>query len=414
MLIRQVLGAISQYERGVIAARMMAGKIARARQGFFAGGKVPDGYKAVGDPARFVLDPERAPIIREAGERVIAGETVTAVAHDFVRRGIPGPAGNGWEPGYLARMLRNTTYAGEAKFRMREAVEPLTRRTSHHAARGTKSSQRARPEDEWITIECPAIFAAVEWQTLQAALARRGFQKNQSGTYLLSRRFRSRCGSTYVGNYNAGKIRYLCQRRTKRGITGEDDCGCPQIFAETVDEAVWRAVAGVLQDPGRLATIAREELRRRGIAQSESKLKKELETIDRKLTRARDALGRLVRHHAEKATLDDATFETAAAPMRDHVQALERDRENLLRALPGAGLQEDERAIQATADEVIHRLQTLSFAEKNRLLALLDVEVHVDEDGLVKASLRAPRPEPEDQRKVCFSTYSRSRPRTFR
>jgi hypothetical protein len=49
-----------------------------------------------------------------------------------------------------------------------------------------------------------------------------------------------------------------------------------------------------------------------------------------------------------------------------------------------------------------------------RLLALLDVEVCVPENGHVKASLRAPWPEPDDQRKVRFSTYSRSRRRTSR
>lgn len=177
---------------------------------------------------------------------------------------------------------------------------------------------------------------------------------------------------------------------------------------------MWCAVADVLEDPSRLTTLAREELRRRGVANSEAKLKKELETVDRKLTRARDALARLVRYHAEAGTLDDATLETAAAPMREHVQTLEREREQLLRALPGSRLHEDETALTAVAEEVVQRLEELTFTEKNRLLALLDMEVYVEENGQVKASLRAPRPDPDDQRKVRSSTYSRSPRRTCR
>lgn len=57
VLIRQVLGAISQYERAVIAGRMLAGRIARARQGYWPSGKAPFGLVLEGEPPRAVMEP---------------------------------------------------------------------------------------------------------------------------------------------------------------------------------------------------------------------------------------------------------------------------------------------------------------------------------------------------------------------
>jgi DNA invertase Pin-like site-specific DNA recombinase len=263
VLIRQVLGAISQYERAVIASRMLAGRIARAHQGFWPGGKVPFGYQLEGDPPRVVAVPQKATIVREAGTRVLAGERVAHIAQDFERRNIPGPGGNGWEPGYLSRMLKNPTYKGEGRYRVREYVEPVTRRKSEHAMKGTLNSSRIRPEEEWITFEIPAVFSEAEWEQLQTVLATRTKPPVEAGSYLLSRRFYSACGSKYHGNYNNGKTRYLCNDRLNRKRTGKDDCGCPAIPSPVVDEAVWRTIGEIMAEPERLLTTAREELQRR-------------------------------------------------------------------------------------------------------------------------------------------------------
>lgn len=243
VLVRQVLGAISQYERSVIASRMMAGRIARAQQGHWPGGKPAFGFVLQGEPATAVLDPEKADIIKEAGKRVLAGERAAWIADDFNRRSIEGPGGNAWESGYLSRMLRNPIYKGQARYRVREFVEPKTRRKSKHAANGTKNTAQIRPEDEWITFEVPAIFSDSDWASIQVELGKRGTPKKEAEAYLLSRRFESGCGASYHGNRHNGKPRYLCSRRTKRKQTGEQDCGCPQVGAGHIDDAVWRGIA---------------------------------------------------------------------------------------------------------------------------------------------------------------------------
>ena len=48
VLIRQIVGAVGQYERAVIRGRMMAGKAAKVAKGGYGGGRPAYGYKAIG------------------------------------------------------------------------------------------------------------------------------------------------------------------------------------------------------------------------------------------------------------------------------------------------------------------------------------------------------------------------------
>lgn len=415
ILVRQVLGAISQYERSVIAARMMAGRIARAQQGHWPGGKPGYGLVLKGEPPRAILDPEKAAVVREAGERIVVGEKAAWVAEDFNRRRIEGPGGKSWESGYLCRMLRNPIYKGEARYRVREFVEPKTRRKPVHAANGTKNTAKERPKEEWVTFEVPAIFSDSEWAAIQTELGKRGMPKKETESYLLSRRFESACGATYHGNRHNGKPRYLCSRRINRKQAGDRDCGCVQVGASLVDEAVWAGIAEILMEPDRIEALAREKLRLRGLANSEATIQTRLRKIDRQIVKEQEALNRLIRFHAESETLNEEDFERAVDSMRGVLERLHAERESLLRYLPGAKSAEDQRLIAEVASEVVHRLQNLSFEEKQRVIALLDVRVRVDEYGRLLGSLCAPQSQTlSSQRKVANRTSSRSRPRTCR
>lgn len=81
-----------------------------------------------------------------------------------------------------------------------------------------------------------------------------------------------------------------------------------------------------------------------------------------------------VRYHAEGGTLDEATFESAARPLQQEVHTKEVETESLLDTLPGGRWEADQQAIQRIASDVLHRLDSLGFDEKQRLIALLDVQ----------------------------------------
>lgn len=90
--------------------------------------------------------------------------------------------------------------------------------------------------------------------------------------------------------------------------------------------------------------------------------------------------------------------------MRLLIEQLEEQRNSIGNLLPGAKVAEDERAISAVAADVLQKLQELCFEQKQRVLALLDVRVRVDEEGRLRGSLSARQV--ESQRKVSSRTSS--------
>ncbi|KSU77147.1 recombinase family protein [Rhodococcus qingshengii] len=85
-----------------------------------AHGRLAYGYKAVrdtetGNVIRRDLHPDHAPIVHEAGVRVLGGESLRSIAADFNDRKIP-PASkraNSWRSVTIGKMLRRPTYAGK-------------------------------------------------------------------------------------------------------------------------------------------------------------------------------------------------------------------------------------------------------------------------------------------------------------
>ncbi len=105
-LIRQVLGAVNEYDRAMIGVRLRAGRRMKAEKGGYAYGSPPVGYRAEGK-ALGVEETEsragaRARELREQGEslRVIA-RTLDAEGHRAKR-------GGRWHPTTLARALAST------------------------------------------------------------------------------------------------------------------------------------------------------------------------------------------------------------------------------------------------------------------------------------------------------------------
>jgi site-specific DNA recombinase len=84
-------------------------------------GRVPFGYmreydKASGALLRQIAHPDEAPVITEAADRVLSGESCYSIAKDFQTRGMPLMGEKRWAPHRLSRLLRNPTYAGKRVF----------------------------------------------------------------------------------------------------------------------------------------------------------------------------------------------------------------------------------------------------------------------------------------------------------
>lgn len=104
-LIRQVLGAVSEYERSMIALRLRSGRRRKAELGGLAYGSPPLGYKAVGK-ALVPNEPEQA-TLRRMHELAAEGLSVRSIAATLEREGYRGKRGSQrWHPTTVARALR--------------------------------------------------------------------------------------------------------------------------------------------------------------------------------------------------------------------------------------------------------------------------------------------------------------------
>lgn len=119
-LIRQVLGAVAEYERAMIALRLRAGRRRKAEQGGYAYGAPPFGYRA--EDGELVPDPEEQDALALMRRLRDEGESLRGIARALAqrgyeprqtRRGIEGGNGReptgGWHPTTLARILERGT-----------------------------------------------------------------------------------------------------------------------------------------------------------------------------------------------------------------------------------------------------------------------------------------------------------------
>ncbi|MGW4154106.1 recombinase family protein [Micromonospora chersina] len=88
-----IIAAFAEMEAKTIAKRTLDGIAETRRLGRWAGGAAPYGYRVVAaaNGPGYVLapDPEAADVVREAAERVLSGESLYRIAHDFNARGVP-------------------------------------------------------------------------------------------------------------------------------------------------------------------------------------------------------------------------------------------------------------------------------------------------------------------------------------
>ena len=104
ILVRQVLGALSQYEKSIIRARMLAGRRAKSERGGFIGGIPRFGYGVTGGEL-VALDKEQVAIARIRELRA-GGASLRMIASVLDEEGMRPKRGHRWHPQSVARVLQ--------------------------------------------------------------------------------------------------------------------------------------------------------------------------------------------------------------------------------------------------------------------------------------------------------------------
>ena len=122
-MLAQILGSVAQGEADIKSERQRRKAEQLARQGRNGGGGRSFGYLASGE----VVEKE-AVLVREAVERVLAGEGLRGICRDWDSRGIPTPrTAKVWSPQALKVILTSARIAGWREYKgelVAEAVWP--------------------------------------------------------------------------------------------------------------------------------------------------------------------------------------------------------------------------------------------------------------------------------------------------
>lgn len=156
-LLFTVIGALAQWEREEISARVSASVPVRARQGKPTGGKGPFGY--VWQDKQLVINPAEAPMVRALFDTFMKLRKILSTAEEMNRKGLRTRNGAKWGTTTVKRILTDPTYKG-------------MKRANYSKSKGDKKSWALKPEKEWVFFEVEPLIAAETWNEVNAVITR--------------------------------------------------------------------------------------------------------------------------------------------------------------------------------------------------------------------------------------------------
>jgi len=355
---------VAEYERAKILERSHRGKLHAARHGsvnVLSG--APYGYRYVscreGDgEARYEIVLEEARVIRQIFAWVGRdGLSIGEVCRRLKEQGIPSPTGKSyWDRTTVWGHLKNPAYCGNAIFG-KTRIGP--KRPRLRAQKGRPEQPRRPhsiydvPKDQGISIPVPAIvgedlFAAVAERLEQNR--KRNRQSRRGAKYLLQGLIAcARCDYAFYGkpvSLKAGKgkrrdyVYYPCVGTDAYRFGGERVCHNKQVRTDVLDEAVWKDVCSLLENPARIEQEYQRRLKREpGQTENHEHLNARIQKVKRGIARLVDAY--------EDGLLEKNDFEPRIRRARERLTTLETE----------AKKQADEESQRVELRLVIGRLQ---------------------------------------------------------
>lgn len=217
----RIVGAVARKESEDKSRRLRRKHQEIAQAGRVAGGGPrPFGFK----PDRIHHDAREVRLIREAARRVLAGESLYAIVHDWTDRGIPTSTGAPWSTTALKTLLMAPRIAGLRSHRG-DIVGPAVWKP-------------ILDEDTWHS-----VVATLKTRSRTRTRVPRGYLL--SGGLIRC----SECGGQLVAAPRPYGRAYACQHTSRGG------CGKVSIKAEPVEELIVEAVFEAL-DGAELADLA--------------------------------------------------------------------------------------------------------------------------------------------------------------
>jgi site-specific DNA recombinase len=411
-LLLQIQGAIAEYERAVLAERFRRGKLQRARDGQYLGGKAPYGYRYIrrqdGVAGHLVIDEAEAEMVRTLYTWFVDDQlTIRQVAWRlYASAWHPRGAGRVWATSTIHHILADPVYTGTAYVNRYDYV-PAKKPRTHGPRTGEPTVRRLKPRERWIPIPVPALIEQALWDRAQAQLARNSQfaarHWRQKHRYLLRCLLTcAHCGLSMHGRTIGARPRYpeqrvyVCQGKDRLRCPHGTICPSRLVHIDALDRAVWEHVAGLLRDPAQLAAQFEQIVAAAGAGTAQ------MQAADRqlaqRLARLTQADTRLVdAYQAGTLTLAELTPRRAAIAEQQRALAQQQAERERLRAQRGQA----ETVLASLTDfaaRVGARLGDATFEERQAILQLVVERVIVSEDTLEIRHVIPLRPPPDGSR----------------
>lgn len=147
IILESMLEGMAEYYSANLAQNIRRGQRENALERKFIGGTIPLGYK-LDKEKRYIIDKEKAPLVREIFTRYISGESVIDICDDLNSRGHTTARGGKFNRSSLHRIFENEKYIGIYRFEDIEVKDGVPRLVSDEefeaAAKRAERNKRSR------------------------------------------------------------------------------------------------------------------------------------------------------------------------------------------------------------------------------------------------------------------------------
>ena len=302
-LLLQVQGVIAEYERARILERSRRGRRHAALAGAVSAlSCAPYGYRyigrhAAGDVARGEVLEDEARVVRQVFTWIgVERISLREACRKLQALGCPTRTGlEAWDATTLCGMLRNSAYQGTAMFGRTRAIPPTQARLrpirgQSCPPRNPSGSSRPVPPEESIAIPVPAIVDPGVFEAVQAQLDENRRRKREGrrrpGWLLQGLVVCRQCGYAFYGKMARGVVGgrqpadygyYRCTGTDGHKFGGQAPCSNRSVRSDKLEQAVWRQVEAVLDDPRRVTA----EHERRAAAARDGRAREDVDGLER-------------------------------------------------------------------------------------------------------------------------------------
>lgn len=118
VLLRQMLGAIAEYERSLICRRLKGGRVRKHQDGGYAGGAPPYGYNAI--DGQLVVNEAEAEVVRLIFGKHKGKDPCSKIASYLNTRGAKTKRGGKWYASTIKAIIANPVYNGLIRYERQE------------------------------------------------------------------------------------------------------------------------------------------------------------------------------------------------------------------------------------------------------------------------------------------------------